>query len=367
MDQYAAGEAGIPLAFRALFWGGRKVLRPFGLSDDPRVQLSSPYDHSIDKNMTWWHISVSNEKRWGRWPAKDVFGATVELTFASRADDTKITTGGMWSAVDLSGPKQEMSVRVGGLHRRIPIVVMAQNEVPARSGAESPYTTIPGGQTLITGFRFITEHMADQVLSAGEWDVTVSINHNTNELVSRHYKLVVPSSGLTGFKLTSEDDLRGINNGDEPALIADPPAVSLPRDSRRRDVERLIYEVRDLAGQIAHLSGRPESESQKELRQVVSQYRIKWQELNREEKIEDLDPIIADGFSIWVGFHVGRFLGDLGPIIGSDEVKKEIEIDEWTFVGRMATRVDKTVAEVRESMTGEVMSSNLQTSAEGRK
>ena len=118
-------------------------------------------------------------------------------------------------------------------------------------------------------------------------------------------------------------------------------------DTRSRELARLTLVVRDAAAEVVTLSkiGGLEEKT----REAYSGYQQAIKELIREAEIQGLRDVVSDHFTTYVGFHIARFLGGIGPIIGGDTQIKRIEIDEYRFVGAMATRADKTILAIKKS------------------
>jgi len=59
---------------------------------------------------------------------------------------------------------------------------------------------------------------------------------------------------------------------------------------------------------------------------------------------------IQEGFTTFVSFHVTRFLAWGGQVISDKDTKQKLEIDEYQFIGRMASRADKVIQNIRALM-----------------
>ena len=119
-------------------------------------------------------------------------------------------------------------------------------------------------------------------------------------------------------------------------------------DTRSRALARLILVVRDTAAEVVTLSRVVGREGKTEEAYLGYQQAIK--ELTREAEIESLQDVVSEHFTTYVSFHVARFLGGIGKIVGDEAQIRNFTPDEYTFIGAMATRANKTINEIKESI-----------------
>ena len=89
-------------------WIGRPALRKVGITNHPQIMVHSPGDRAGEKDIVWWHVQVENQSRRGPWRTKSAEQCTVRLTFLRIDDGSSSQSAGMWSAVDLTGPRAEI-------------------------------------------------------------------------------------------------------------------------------------------------------------------------------------------------------------------------------------------------------------------
>jgi ABC-type transport system involved in cytochrome bd biosynthesis fused ATPase/permease subunit len=119
-------------------------------------------------------------------------------------------------------------------------------------------------------------------------------------------------------------------------------------ESRARELARLILEVRDKAAK-AVMRKQIKNQTQAELMDAYNLYSNALEILDREAEIDGgkIREAIIEGFTIFVSFHVTRFLAWNGKIVSDVDTKQKLEIDELQFVGRMASRADETIQKIR--------------------
>jgi len=119
-------------------------------------------------------------------------------------------------------------------------------------------------------------------------------------------------------------------------------------EDRRRELARLILQVRNAAGKVVlHHMAIGLADEVKNLHTIYTETQIS---LNMEGEIEggEIKEIIY-GFTSFVGYHVTRLLGGGGPIsAGKDpEPIPYIEMDEFRFCGRMGDRADEAIRNIQ--------------------
>ena len=73
-------------------------------------------------------------------------------------------------------------------------------------------------------------------------------------------------------------------------------------------------------------------------------------QLSIEAEIEGVQEVVSSLFTTYVGFHVVRFSGGLGQIVGDEAQVRAITFDEYRFIGAMATRANKTIRAIKKSI-----------------
>ena len=119
-------------------------------------------------------------------------------------------------------------------------------------------------------------------------------------------------------------------------------------DVRARELARLILEVRDNASK-AVMHKRIEGLKRDELMGDYNSYSSSLDVLHREAEIDGgkIKEAIIEGFTTFVGFHVTRFLAWEGKVISDYVTKQKLELDEYQFIGRMASRADDVIQKIR--------------------
>jgi hypothetical protein len=119
-------------------------------------------------------------------------------------------------------------------------------------------------------------------------------------------------------------------------------------ESRVLELTRLILEVRDKAARVV-MDREIKTQDQDILKDDYSSYSDALDKLHREAELDggDVKNTIVDGFITFVSFHVTRFIAWDGNIISDPKTKKQLEIGELEFVGRMASRANETIQKIR--------------------
>jgi hypothetical protein len=117
-------------------------------------------------------------------------------------------------------------------------------------------------------------------------------------------------------------------------------------ENRARELARLILEVRDKAAKVVM---RKQIQNQAELMDDYNLYSNALETLCREVDIDGgrIRDAVIEGFTTFVSFHVTRFLAWDGQIVSDVNTKQKLEIDELQFIGRMASRADETIKNIR--------------------
>ncbi|MFC1864603.1 hypothetical protein ACFLYG_02105 [Chloroflexota bacterium] len=122
-------------------------------------------------------------------------------------------------------------------------------------------------------------------------------------------------------------------------------------EDRGRELARLILQVRNAAGKVVlHHMATGITGDVKKFHAVCNETVAS---LNTEGEIEGgkIKEIVYK-FTTFVGFHVTRFLGGIGPIIGSDKATtQQIAMDEYQFCGRMADRADEAIKNIQKVLS----------------
>lgn len=122
-------------------------------------------------------------------------------------------------------------------------------------------------------------------------------------------------------------------------------------EDRTKELARLILQVCNAAGKVVLLY-HTMNDFNDEVKGAYATYNEVLDSLRVEAEIDGgkVKEVVQE-FDTFVGFHVVRLLGGIGPIIGGDkEVKQQIEIDEYRFIGRMAERADKAIQNIRKAL-----------------
>jgi len=119
-------------------------------------------------------------------------------------------------------------------------------------------------------------------------------------------------------------------------------------EDRARELARLILETRDKAAKVV-TRYKIEGYSTEDLTKDIEAYQAAFDKLGREAEIDGgvVKEAIFSGFSTFVAFHLTRFVAWDGKVLSGETTKQQLEIDELQFVGRMASRADKTIEEIR--------------------
>jgi len=118
-------------------------------------------------------------------------------------------------------------------------------------------------------------------------------------------------------------------------------------DEKTRKFHRLILDTRDTASKVVLLHKAANSitvEVENAYTDFIASHRLLFTEAEIEKCTEAIDKFVT--FS---SIHVGRFLGFIGPIIGGD--KEKIEMDELSFVGHIAAYGDEALENIKMSLT----------------
>jgi len=119
-------------------------------------------------------------------------------------------------------------------------------------------------------------------------------------------------------------------------------------ETRARELARLILEARDKAAKVVMLKSMQNQDSA-ELMDASKLYLNALEILDREADIDGgkIREAIREGFTTFVSFHVTRFLAWNGKIVSDMNTKQKLEIGELQFIGRMASRADETIQNIR--------------------
>lgn len=116
-------------------------------------------------------------------------------------------------------------------------------------------------------------------------------------------------------------------------------------EDRSRELARLILQARDEAGKVVlhhKIAGFTD-----EVKQLHTKCNETLSLLNREGEVDgEKIKVIIWGFTIFVSFHVTRFLGGIVPI-GDNNMMEQV--DEYRFCGRMADRADEAMRNIRKT------------------
>ena len=122
-------------------------------------------------------------------------------------------------------------------------------------------------------------------------------------------------------------------------------------ENRSQELARLILQVRNAAAR-AVLHYRVIKDHNEEVKEAYEAYIDALDLLGTEAEIEGgkVKEIIQDNFTSFVRFHVTRFLAWNGQIVSDPDTKKKLEIDEYQFIGNMASRADQAIQDIRALM-----------------
>ena len=123
-----------------------------------------------------------------------------------------------------------------------------------------------------------------------------------------------------------------------------------PESMRVQELKRLILQARNAAAKVVtrhHAMG----EFTTEVRNAYAAYDEALNSLNVEAEIEEgkVKEAITE-FTMYVSFHVTRFVAWSGQIVSDSNTKQKLEIDEYQFVGHMAGRAKKAIQVIQKTL-----------------
>lgn len=122
-------------------------------------------------------------------------------------------------------------------------------------------------------------------------------------------------------------------------------------ESRAQELARLILQVRNAAAKVVMLY-HVKNDYDDDVKEAYKAYDDALRQLDIEGEIDGgkVKDTIQEGFTTFVSFHVTRFLAWGGQVISDKDTKQKLEIDEYQFIGRMASRADKVIQNIRALM-----------------
>ena len=200
------GFGALGLVGRFAPWIARAILKPLGITDQPVVRFSEPYDRADPDTRTWFHVNAYAVRR--RWPGrtvKPIPHCRIKLNFKPTDGGESIEVDGMWATNEPPHIASEVDLRVGEPHKPFPLVLRSDEAYPPPG---QPSANVQPDITYITGSSFFAHGSTALQLRPGQYDVEAQLYSSEQTLGIVNLKLFNPEQGLYGFELLPEKSER---------------------------------------------------------------------------------------------------------------------------------------------------------------
>lgn len=178
---------------------GETVLRRFGITNEPQIDVLSPFDRADANDRCWLHLRVEVKRKKWRGETKEVSGCLIELTFKRMDGTLLLQQQGMWAPDVPPYIETEATLREGDPSLRFSLVLRSLTEF--RPPVQPKALVLPN-KTYITGVEFLAHGYTTSQLEPGAYEVDVRLHSRGRTWSMTKWLLKNPDKGLDGFSLT---------------------------------------------------------------------------------------------------------------------------------------------------------------------
>lgn len=188
---------------------GWRMLKP------PKIVISAPFNPTVETDYCWWHVKVSNVRRW-RWViSRPAVRCAVFMTI-TKPNGKRNRVQGMWATTN--GPQQYAALIVDESAAEIPIAFRFPPTI--NRGGWNPNDDSTPFITYITDAQYLvtvksTQHYGvpwvwsgNSGLLPGNYHIELEIRSGHKVYAREHYTLRVPNHGLVDFRLLKNQETK---------------------------------------------------------------------------------------------------------------------------------------------------------------
>jgi len=186
----------IGLALSPVAWIGGNLLKLVGITNEPRLEVYSPFDRADPDEMVWWHVKVRAIRR--RWlgQIQEVKNCLVELAFVSIDTGARSQIAGAWATDVPPYYAPEADFRVGDPPKNLPLVLRSMEEYHP---PVQPSAKVDPDVTYLTGLAFLAHGSSQHQLANGQYEVEIRLYSGEHTWKLDKRRLTIPDKGLYGF------------------------------------------------------------------------------------------------------------------------------------------------------------------------
>lgn len=177
--------------------GAAGLLKQVGITDEPQITLSDPYDRADQNDRKWLHFRVTIGRRC--WPGeiREAQRCLIEMTCEPVDGREPVTVQGMWATNTPPYMAEEANLRENDPHHRFSVVLRSSTRIRPTI---QPKADVDADVTYVTGVGFLAHGYTTHRLTPGEYTLQVRLYSGSKTWSATRWKLKNPNKGIAGLE-----------------------------------------------------------------------------------------------------------------------------------------------------------------------